>query len=151
MVFHEDFSLKPHLNNVIKSCYYHIKDLRQIRKHIDLSVATQLAKALVSSRLDYCNSLFVAAPTKHLNKLQKVQNCLARVVTCSNKYVSSAPLLKRLHWLPVISWIAFKVNVITYKVLNTGQPVYLRELLTYRKYDINLRSNTSLGIALSNT
>ena len=57
-MFDEDFSMDSHIKNLCKNCYYHIRDFRRIRAHMDVSVATSLANALVSSRLDYCNSLF---------------------------------------------------------------------------------------------
>ena len=40
-----------------KSCFYHIRDLRRIRRHIPLSTVKTISNALISSRLDYCNSL----------------------------------------------------------------------------------------------
>ena len=36
---------------------------------------------LVSSRLDQVNSILYGAASKHINRLQRVQNALARVVT----------------------------------------------------------------------
>ena len=61
ITFDQDFSLKQHAINLCRNCYYHIRDFKQIRKHIDISVATGIANALVSSRLDYCNSLFLCS------------------------------------------------------------------------------------------
>ena len=141
IVFDENLSWKKHINTLCRNCYYHIRDLRRIRKHLDLKVSTGLANALVSSKLDYCNSLYFAASGELVGKLQRVQNCLARVVTGSSKYASSSTLLNNLHWLPIQSRIAFKINLITYKVLNRSKPIYLANLLHYRKYDINLKSN----------
>ena len=84
-------------------------------KALTLSVATELAIALVGSRLDYCNSLFYRLGDLYIEKLQRVQNCLARVVTKSPRYTESKPLLDKLHWLPIKSRIAFKINVTTFK------------------------------------
>ena len=62
-------------------CNYFIRDIRRVRKLLTLDASTALANALVSSRLDYCNSLLHSIPKVHLDKLQRVQNSLARVVT----------------------------------------------------------------------
>ena len=35
--------------------------------------------------------------------------------------------MKKLHWLPAKYRVQFKIGLITYKILNQGQPVYLRE------------------------
>jgi len=40
-----------------------------------------VASALVSSRLDQVNSILYGAASKHINRRQRVQNALARVVT----------------------------------------------------------------------
>ncbi len=106
--FDEEFSFKQHAVSLCKNCYYHIRDLRHIRKHLDLSVATGLANALVGSRLDFCNSLFYRLNDVYTLKLQWVQNCIARMVTTSPRLTSSTPLLRKLHWLPIKSRIAFK-------------------------------------------
>ena len=77
VVFDDSMSMKDHIVSVFRSCYCNIRDLRRIRNYLDEKVATTLANALVSSRLDYCNSLFYAANEGLLNKLSKVQNSLA--------------------------------------------------------------------------
>ena len=64
-------------------------------------VQNLLANALVSSRLDYCNSLLSGIAETDLTKLQCVLNHLARVVTMSPPFTRSVPLLRSLHWLPV--------------------------------------------------
>ena len=53
---------------------------------------------LVSSKLDYCNSLYNGISQANLNKIQRIQNTLARVVTNTSKF---GTLLKKLHWLPI--------------------------------------------------
>ena len=85
--------------------------------------------ALVSSKLDYCNSLFHNMPEKDIARLQRVQNCLARVVTKAPRFSSSVPILKRLHWLPVKFRIHFKICAITFQTLKENQPAYLADLL----------------------
>jgi len=61
------------------------------------------------SRLDYCNSLLYGMPEYVLSKLQSVQNTLARVVTRSDARTSAAPLLVKLHWLPIRNRISYKL------------------------------------------
>jgi len=39
------------------------------------------------------------------------------------------PVLAELHWLPVAARIDFRIAVITFNLLTTEQPSYLRELL----------------------
>ena len=73
----------------------------ELEKNLSLDLAKQITVALVSSKLDYCNSLFHNMPEKDIARLQRVQSCLARVVTKAPRFSRSVPILKRLHWLPV--------------------------------------------------
>ena len=149
VLFDEDLSLIKHINSIIKACNYHIREFRRIRKHLDMDVAITVANALVSSRLDYCNSLLYGVPKKYINKLQLVQNTLARVVTCSpKKYTSCTKLLQQLHWLPIRSRINFKIGVIVYKAINYKNPPSLAKHLKIRDVSLNLRSSNAITLEL---
>ena len=128
---------------LVITCFYHIRDLRRIRKSLSLDLAKQIAVALVSSRLDYCNSLFHNMPEKDIARLQRVQNCLARVVTNAPRFSRSVPILKRLHWLPVKFRIHFKICAITFRTLKENQPAYLADLLVRPKCSKYLSSTNS--------
>src|SRR5207247_7530735 len=100
VVFESDLSFDQHITNVCRSSFYHIRQLRQIRPSLDLNSSIQLANALVSSKLDYCNSLFYGLPDTSIKRLQRVQNTLARVVLPSLKRSDHiTPALVILHWL----------------------------------------------------
>ena len=79
-----------------RACFCHISDLRRIRKKLSLDLAKQIAVALVSSKLDYCNSLFYNIPEKDISKLHRVQQkgCLARVVKKAPRFNRSIAILK---------------------------------------------------------
>ena len=57
VIFDKDLSLKHHISTICKSSYYHIRQIRQVRSSLDINSAIILANSLVSSKLDYCNSL----------------------------------------------------------------------------------------------
>ena len=61
---------------------------------MSFSVAKTIATALVNGRLDNCNSLYHNIALKDILKLQRVQNCLARVVTHSSLFSHSSLLLQ---------------------------------------------------------
>ena len=48
--------------------------IRHIRKHLTRESAEKIIHAFVTSRLDYCNSLFFGLSDSQLGKLQRVQN-----------------------------------------------------------------------------
>ena len=148
VIFDSDFSLHKHVSEICKSCFYHIRDLRRIRRHIPLSTAKTISNAQISSRLDYCNSLLNNIAKQDLSKLQRVQNCLARVVLRAPRISPSLPLLKQLHWLPVNYRIQFKLSTLTYRALAIHQPPYLASLLHFSNIPRQLRSSTSQQLSI---
>ena len=66
-IFDSDMSFSDQINSVSKSCHFHIRDIRRIRHLLPLSTATALANSLVSSKLDYCNSLYSGISQTNLN------------------------------------------------------------------------------------
>ena len=110
-------SFSDQINSVSKSCHFHIRDIRRIRHLLPLSTATALANSLVSSKLDYCNSLYSGISQTNLNKLQRIQNSLAHVITNTSKYQHITPTLNKLHWLPIKQRIDYKIGLLTYKTI----------------------------------
>jgi len=67
----------------------------------------------------------------NIDKLQRVQNILARVVVGAQWTSSSLTIRRDLHWLPVGHRIAYKLRLTTWKTLHTSQPLYLSELVSH--------------------
>jgi len=116
--------------------------LRHIRSLVSDSVAQQIACSIVGSRLDYCNSLLVNCSSRNLDKLQRVQDNLARVVCNSNRSTSAGPLLRSLHWLSVRQFINFKLAKLCYLATSFQQPGYLADLIRPYTQSRLLRSST---------
>ena len=91
--------------------------------------SVKLANALVSTRLEYCNSLFVSLSDFESRRLQHVQNSFCWVVTHSSKFSHITCQLKNFHWLPVKYRVQFKIGLIIYKILKHGQSAYQSELI----------------------
>ena len=109
-----------------------------------LDASTALANALISSRIDYHNSLLHSIPEVHLNKLQRVQSSLAGVVSKSTRFTSSRPLLDRLHWLLTASRIDFKIATLTDKAVHLKQPPSLAQHLKLKSIHFNTQNNDQL-------
>ena len=131
-IFDYDMPFSDQINSVSKSCHFHIRDIRRIRHLLPLSTATALANSLVSSKLDYCNSLCSGISQTNHNKLQRIQNPLARVITNTSKSQHITPTLKKLHWLPIKQRIDYKIYLLTYKTLSLVHQPWDSTSLNYR-------------------
>ena len=144
ITFDSHLTFNAHIQSLTKACYFHIRALRHIRSCITLETAKSFAHAIVSSRLDYGNSLLTGISDLNMHKLQRVQTTLARVVLASPySRKTSAESLRQLHWLPIRQRINFKIATLTYKILNSGEPGYLRNLLSFYVPARTLRSMDS--------
>ena len=107
VLFDFHFSLCDHVSSIVKSCLFHVRDLRRLRPILDHNTDRTFATALVHSKLDYCNSLFFNLPSCQLDRLQLVLNSAACSVTNTSKFHHITPFLKSLHWLEIPQRIHF--------------------------------------------
>ena len=132
--------------------YQSRKQLLYVNHHLHhllpLSAAKALANSLVSSKLDYCNSLYSGISQSNLNKLQRIQNSLACVITNTSNYQHITPTLKKLHWLPIKQRIDYKLCLLTYKTLTNQQPTYLYNSLSFPSHSVSTRSSGSLVLSI---
>jgi len=97
-------------------------------------MAISVASALVSSRLDQVNSILYSAASKHINRLQRVQNALARVITYQRPYtspLSSTALLQNLHWLPIEWRVHFKPATLAIRHCTLAATLPVRTVTRY--------------------
>jgi len=137
-----------HVTNVVRACTYHTRALRHIRSLLTVDAAKTIASAIVGARLDYCNSLFQGTSEYNLDRLQRTQNRLARVVLPFSAGAIEAR--HELHWLPIKQRITFKLATMTCKARRSGQPAYLSDSIHDNKPTTNLRSASVLLLQHSN-
>ena len=120
------------VNSVVSLCYKLLSDIGKIRKLLSDKHAQMLVQAVISSRLDYCNSLFYGANKNVIYKLQKVQNAAARLVSMRRKRQSVSDVLKNLHWLRVEARIIFKLLTLVFKSVHNLAPQCIVDLIEVR-------------------
>src|SRR6218665_2168843 len=101
VIFDSILSMDKQVNTVVKACNFHTRGLRHVRSCLTPEAARTITIGLVISKLDYCNSLLYCTSESNINKLQRVQNDLARVVLRAPWRYHAAPLLRDLHWPPI--------------------------------------------------
>ena len=88
-------------------------------------------------------------PDCDINKVQRIQNMVAKMVLRAHKYSSPMESLKELHWLPI--WFRFQHKVLTlvYKALNGDGPEYMKAMLNeHIPYRRGLRSEQSYEVKI---
>uniref|UniRef100_A0A670HRU4 Reverse transcriptase domain-containing protein n=1 Tax=Podarcis muralis TaxID=64176 RepID=A0A670HRU4_PODMU len=141
VILDSQLSMEAQVKSVSRAAVYQLHLVRRLRPYLPADCLTRMVHALVISRLDYCNALYVGLPLKVTRKLQLIQNAAARLVTGSSHRDHITPVLKA-HWLPVRFQAEFKVLVLTFKALNGLGLVYLKECLHPHCSTWTLRSST---------
>ena len=78
-------------------------------------------------------------PTHKTDRLQRLQNQCARILTKSPRREHITPVLKSLHWLKIQDRITYKILMLTYKSYYNIAPTYLCELISRRESSVNTR------------
>ena len=144
VIFDESLSFYDHIKNCRKNSFYILRNLRHIRHHFTKSGFETLIHAFITSKIDYCNSLFINIPKSTVKLLQSVQNFAARLVCRRSLHCHITPVLMELHWLPVAERIDFKTLLITYKVVHFSVPEYLASVLHLKNSVRDFRNHDHL-------
>ena len=131
--FDQMLTMVSFINHKIKVASYHL------RKYITAGICHKLVVALVTSNIDYCNGLLGGLAAKDVDRLQRLQNRAARLVTRSKAAMHITPIRKDLHWLPIQERINYKIIVTVYKCIHRLAPNYLSSILTTGTRDNRLR------------
>ncbi|KAF7252366.1 hypothetical protein EYD10_01731 [Varanus komodoensis] len=135
-----ELSLEAQVTAVARNAFLQLRLINQLRPYLEYDCLATVTHALVTSRLDFCNALYVGLPLKMVRTLQLVQNRAARLLTGTGRYAHMTPVLRQLHWLPIEARAQFKVLIMTYKALNGLGPGCLNERLRPYMPDRPLRS-----------
>ena len=123
--FDSNMTLVPFINNACKYVFSQLYNIRRIRKYLTKT----LLHAMITSRIDYCNSLLCGLPDNCLNKLQRVKKAAARPITGTANFSHITPMLRSLHWLPIKQRVQFKMLILVFKAIIGLSPNYISNLV----------------------
>ena len=146
-MFDTELKMAEHVSHVLKVGYFQLRQLRTIRKYLTPMATKILVHATVISRLDYANALLYGIAETQLSRLQRLQNCAARLVTGDSRQVDSIEVLKKLHWLPIRARIRYKVLLLAFKALHNLAPQYLKDMLPVQS-NVRITRSSNGGLRL---
>jgi len=75
--------MKQHIAKISAVSFYH---RRQIRRRVGREASIRLVLAMITSRLDYSNSVLAGLPRSATESLQRVQNAAVRLIYELNRH-----------------------------------------------------------------
>ena len=107
--FDQILTIVSFINHKIKVTSYSLRRIGSIREYIIAGICHKLVVTLVTSNIVYCNGLLGGLTAKDVDRLQRLQNRAARLVSHSKAALHITPIPKDLHWLPIRGRIDFNL------------------------------------------
>ena len=148
----ETLSWNIHIEKIAKKIVSGIGAIKRCRPFVNRTTLESVFNALVQPYFNYCSEVWGHCNKSLSNKLQKLQNRAARILTFSSYDTSVDPLFEQLNWKWLDTQRQIQVATMVYKSINGLAPDYLGSLFT--KYDppYNLRnSENKLAVPLPRT
>ena len=121
----KNLSMKTQIEVKCNAAFCQLYSLKRIRKYLSRQATESLIHAFIFSHIDYCNGLLNRVPKHLINKLQRIQNMVARLVHKLPKFSHVTPLLINLHWLPIEYHVRYNILLFTYKGIHQLAPQYI--------------------------
>ena len=95
----ENLTWECHINELSKKIASGISAIKRIRYSVPYKTLLSIYNSLVQPHLDYCSSVWGSCSKSLSQKLQKLQNRAARVITFSNYDRNTDELLRMVNWV----------------------------------------------------
>ncbi|XP_028405704.1 uncharacterized protein LOC114528270 [Dendronephthya gigantea] len=136
----ENLTWKKHIDDISKKVSSGISALKRIRSFVNQDTAVRVYQGLIEPYFSYCAPVWDGIGSKLSDKLQKLQNRAARVITCSPYDASSSSVLEKLGWNNLHVNRKMQKAILMYKVRNNLTPMYLQDLFVTRVNHYSLRN-----------
>jgi len=102
-----ELTFATHVKRVASSCFYQLRQLWSVRPALSVDNVKKTGSCLITSPVDYCNSILCQTAAVHLRPVLLVLNAAAHLVVKKRKWDSITPIIRdNLHWLLVRQRIA---------------------------------------------
>ena len=118
-------TFEKQISTTCRTAYMHMRRINSIRQYLTESATKTIIPMMVVSRLDYCNSLYNGLPMKSIKKLQLAQNSAARIIDITPRRIHMTPVLRDLHWLPIVKRCQYIILVFAYNDLHQHAQQYI--------------------------
>ena len=137
------------MDKISKRIFSGIGALKRLRPFVSLGTAKKIYDSLIQPHFDYCCTVWDGINNQLTEKLQKLQNRAARVITKSSYEVSSSSLLDALGWEKLIFNGQKDKAIMVFKSLHNLTPVYLHSIFCNFNTHYSLLRNSTNKLILS--
>ena len=121
----ENLRWQTHIDKLSKKIASGIGAIKRIRDFVPTPTLHCIYNALIQSQFDYCNIVWGNCGKTLFDRLQKLQNRAARVLTFSRYDAYANRLFRQLNWKDLSTQFQIQKALMVYKSLNDLVPGYL--------------------------
>ena len=105
--------------------------------------------SLIQSQFDYCITVWGACSQYLIDRLQRLQNRAARIITNNYDYsISPVTIVKSLNWMTIEKRCSYFTAITVYKCLNKEAPTQLSQMFNFVKDTHNVNTRSSINNVL---
>ena len=133
-----DLTWDVHIIRLCKMLYYHLSILRRLRKTVPQGLLLKIYKTYIQPKLEYGITLWGCTTEGNLDKVQRVQNFAARLITGNFDYINyrGLELVKSLRLYTVRERRDFFLATLMFKSIHGLAPTYLSDSIVMN-FDVN--------------
>ena len=139
VVFDPCLTWDDHVTTLTRKCTGTLIGLSHVRHKLPADTIVTIVNALVLSHIRYCLPVYGNCSKKNLNRIDKVLNFAARVISGRRKYDHVADVRDALGWLTAADLSSHDMLVLLHKVFCTEEPVAIAEMF-HRNEEMRERS-----------
>ena len=133
---------RSHVHNLMKKLKDRITGLTKVKYVLSLSSRRTICEGIFNSVLTYCMPVWGGVDKSDLQALQVLQNTSLRHVLHRPPYSNRDEMYSQLDCMTVNQLIVYHSTLTVFKIRESGEPEYLKELLS----NDNIRGNLSIPV-----
>ena len=145
VIFDCYLSWDQHISLVTRRCFGMLTGLAHLRHYLPETALSALVSALVLSHVRYCLTVYGNGTAKNLDRIQKIINFSARVISGRRKYDHVSDVREGLGWLSAPDLVRYHTLMLAHKVLRHGEPEMLASLFNTNR-DVRDRQTRQDGM-----
>jgi len=116
-----NLSWGPHVDLILKKVRSALGALKRIKPFVPRETLIQLYTSLITPYFDYCSEVWCDLNQGLRDKLQKMQNRAARIITGATYDIRSVDILKSLAWQPLHIRRNKQLSILMFKCFKAPQ------------------------------
>ena len=145
----ENLTWAKHVESIIKKVVCNISILRKVSPSLTLDHRITVYKSVIEPHFNYCSLVWDSITETLSNKLQKLQNRAARIVSGLPYSVPSNEIRQHLGWPSLVEMRRRDKAIMMYKIVHGHTAPYLKDMFNKQKSsEVYGLRNSKLGVQI---